>query len=174
MSEEENLAEKLKTVKERVEYLLERYPESRNDDFYLYILYVRHFEPELPIHRIHTIRDNQAINQIRDHKKMQAENPRRRPIPTNRPQGSKKAEKARKTLPEGDASDMRSRLRLKDELDLIWFKLDDLKAVLEKTEADLKAAKYTIDYILQRIEKLRSRYKPKHVTPVTTKEAENK
>ena len=47
MSEEENLAEKLKTVKERVEYLLERYPESRNDDFYLYILYVRHFEPEL-------------------------------------------------------------------------------------------------------------------------------
>jgi len=68
---------------------------------------------------------------------------------------------------------MRSKLKLKDELDLIWFKLDDLKAVLEKTEADLKAAKYTIDYILQRIEKLRNQYKPKHVTPVT-KEAEEK
>jgi len=44
---EANLAQKLKTVKEQVEWLLERYPESRNDDFYLYILYVRHFEPEL-------------------------------------------------------------------------------------------------------------------------------
>ena len=46
-SEEAELTRKLKTIKERVEYLLERYPEARNDDFYLYILYVRHFEPEL-------------------------------------------------------------------------------------------------------------------------------
>ena len=47
MTLEENLREKLKTVKERVEWLLANYPEARNDDFYLYILYVRHFEPEL-------------------------------------------------------------------------------------------------------------------------------
>ncbi|MCD6235699.1 MAG: hypothetical protein J7J94_01725 [Thaumarchaeota archaeon] len=47
MTLEANIAEKLKTVKERVEYLLEHYPEARNDDFYLYILYIRHFEPEL-------------------------------------------------------------------------------------------------------------------------------
>jgi len=47
MTTEADLAEKLKTVKERVEYILERYPEARNDDFYLYLLYVRHFEPKL-------------------------------------------------------------------------------------------------------------------------------
>ena len=47
MTLEENLREKLKTVKERVEWLLANYPETRNDDFYLFILYIRHFEPEL-------------------------------------------------------------------------------------------------------------------------------
>ena len=47
MSLEADLKEKLKTVKERVEYILEHYPEARNDDFYLYILYVRLFEPQL-------------------------------------------------------------------------------------------------------------------------------
>jgi len=44
---ENDLADKLKTVKERVEYILQHYPESRNDDFYLYLLYVRLFEPRL-------------------------------------------------------------------------------------------------------------------------------
>ena len=67
----------------------------------------------------------------------------------------------------------RNRLKLKDELDLIWFKLDDLKIILEKAESDIQVAKNTINYIMQRIEKLRNRYKPKHVTPVT-KEAEEK
>ena len=47
MTLEENLAEKLKTVKDRVEWILANHPEARNDDFYLYILYVRTFEPEL-------------------------------------------------------------------------------------------------------------------------------
>jgi len=47
MSLEADLKEKLKTVKERVEYILEHYPESRNDDFYLYLIYVRLFEPKL-------------------------------------------------------------------------------------------------------------------------------
>ena len=68
----------------------------------------------------------------------------------------------------------RNRLKLKDELDLIWFKLDDLKIILEKAESDIQAAKNTINYIMQRIEKLRNQYKPKHVTPVTTKEAREK
>ena len=44
---ENDLADKLKTVKERVEYILQHYPESRNDDFYLYLLYVRLFELRL-------------------------------------------------------------------------------------------------------------------------------
>ena len=37
----------LRTVVERVKWLLEEYPEARNDDLYLWILYVRHFDPEL-------------------------------------------------------------------------------------------------------------------------------
>jgi len=44
---ETDVAQKLKTVKERVEYILENYPEARNDDFYLYLIYVRLFEPKL-------------------------------------------------------------------------------------------------------------------------------
>ena len=47
MTLEENLAEKLKTVKDRVEWILANHPEARNDDFYLYLLYVRLFEPKL-------------------------------------------------------------------------------------------------------------------------------
>jgi len=41
--EEQQLLEKLRTVKERVEYLLERYPNARNSDLYLIILYLRKF-----------------------------------------------------------------------------------------------------------------------------------
>ena len=44
---EQRLLERLKTVKDRVEYLLEVYPESRNDDFYLWLLYVRIFDKNL-------------------------------------------------------------------------------------------------------------------------------
>jgi len=58
-----------------------------------------------------------------------------------------------------------------NELDLIWLKLGHLEKILEKAEDDLKAARNTIEYITQRIEKLRNQYKPKHVTPIT-KEAE--
>lgn len=41
--EEEELLEKLRTVKDRVEYLLARYPDARNSDLYLTILYLRKF-----------------------------------------------------------------------------------------------------------------------------------
>lgn len=33
----------LKTRKEQVEYLLEKYPNARNNDFYLLLLWLRHF-----------------------------------------------------------------------------------------------------------------------------------
>lgn len=42
-SDEKALLEKLRTVKERVEYLLEKYPNARNSDLYLIILYLRKF-----------------------------------------------------------------------------------------------------------------------------------
>ena len=45
--EVEDLVNRLRTVKERVEYILARYPETRNDDMYLWLIYVRLFEPEL-------------------------------------------------------------------------------------------------------------------------------
>ena len=45
--EEQQLLERLRTMKERVEYLLEKYPNARNSDFYLIILYIRKFVPEL-------------------------------------------------------------------------------------------------------------------------------
>jgi len=41
--EEEELLKKLKTVKERVEWLLQRFPNARNSDLYLTILYLRYF-----------------------------------------------------------------------------------------------------------------------------------
>ena len=41
--EEERVLERLKTVKERVEYLLKKYPSARNSDLYLAILYFRKF-----------------------------------------------------------------------------------------------------------------------------------
>ncbi len=42
-AEEEQLLEKLRTVKERVEYILSRYPNTRNSDLYLTIIYLRKF-----------------------------------------------------------------------------------------------------------------------------------
>ena len=44
---EEKILETLRTAKERVEYILEHYPETRNNDLYLWIIYVRLFCPEL-------------------------------------------------------------------------------------------------------------------------------
>lgn len=41
--EEQQILEKLKTVKERVEYILRKYPNARNSDLYLTILYLRKF-----------------------------------------------------------------------------------------------------------------------------------
>jgi len=41
------LLKKLKTVKERVEWLLENFPETRNDDLYLTILYWRYFDKKM-------------------------------------------------------------------------------------------------------------------------------
>jgi len=37
------LRNKLRTVKERVEYILEKHPNARNSDLYLIILYLRYF-----------------------------------------------------------------------------------------------------------------------------------
>ena len=42
-SEDEELLDKLKTTKERVEWLLYKYPNARNSDLYLTILYLRKF-----------------------------------------------------------------------------------------------------------------------------------
>jgi|GEM_PF-3060670 len=42
---ERELFKKLKTVKQRVEYLLRKYPKARESDFYLIILYLRKFTP---------------------------------------------------------------------------------------------------------------------------------
>jgi len=42
-SEDEELLDKLKTTKERVEWLLYKYPNARNSDLYLTILYLRRF-----------------------------------------------------------------------------------------------------------------------------------
>jgi len=67
---------------------------------------------------------------------------------------------------------MKKKNRISDEITLIWLKLDDLKLHLNKLESDIKRAKEAIEYIMQRIEKLRSRYKPKTKTAI--KEAENK
>ena len=41
--EEEELLSKLTTIKDRVRWLLVKYPNSRNSDLYLTILYLRHF-----------------------------------------------------------------------------------------------------------------------------------
>ena len=40
---ENELFKKLKTTRQRVEYLLQRYPKARESDFYLIILYLRKF-----------------------------------------------------------------------------------------------------------------------------------
>jgi len=45
--EEQQLLERLRTTKERVEYILAKYPDARNSDLYLIILYIRKFVPEL-------------------------------------------------------------------------------------------------------------------------------
>ena len=41
--EEQQLLNKLKTVKERVEWILQKYPNARNSDLYLTIIYLRKF-----------------------------------------------------------------------------------------------------------------------------------
>ena len=41
------LLKKLRTVKERVIYILDKYPETRNNDLYLWLIYVRLFDPVL-------------------------------------------------------------------------------------------------------------------------------
>lgn len=41
---EHNIVEELRTVKDRVKYLLEKYPNTRNNDFYLQLLYLKYFE----------------------------------------------------------------------------------------------------------------------------------
>jgi len=44
--EVERVKDRLKTWKERVEWVLARFPQARNDDFYLWLLCVRFFAPE--------------------------------------------------------------------------------------------------------------------------------
>lgn len=43
----EELLQKFRTTKERVEYILKKYPQTRNNDMYLWIMYVKTFVPEL-------------------------------------------------------------------------------------------------------------------------------
>jgi len=38
------LDQKLRTVKDRVEFLLQKYPPTRNNDFYLTLLYLKYFD----------------------------------------------------------------------------------------------------------------------------------
>jgi len=45
--EVEEEKEKFETIKDRVIYILENYPEARNSDFYLIVCYIREFVPEL-------------------------------------------------------------------------------------------------------------------------------
>jgi len=44
--EVEELKEKLRTIKQRVEFILANYPLTRNNDLYLWIIYLRTFSPE--------------------------------------------------------------------------------------------------------------------------------
>jgi hypothetical protein len=43
----EKIIEKFRTTRERVEFILKKHPNARNSDFYLVILYIRYFVPEL-------------------------------------------------------------------------------------------------------------------------------
>ncbi|MEO0252000.1 MAG: hypothetical protein ABIM44_07160 [candidate division WOR-3 bacterium] len=47
MTVEETLREKLKTIRDRVLYVMENYPETRNNDLYLWLIYVRLFDNDL-------------------------------------------------------------------------------------------------------------------------------
>ena len=47
LDDEDALIRRLRTVKSRVEYVLENYPETRNDDRYLWLIYIRLFCPEM-------------------------------------------------------------------------------------------------------------------------------
>ena len=44
MGEGNKILDEFKTVKARVEYILRKYPEARNDDRYLWLMYVREFD----------------------------------------------------------------------------------------------------------------------------------
>jgi len=66
---EEHLLRRLKTTKERVAYVLEHYPETRNDDRYLWLIYVRLFCPELSKYikyiPYHVLKNTPAFETIR-------------------------------------------------------------------------------------------------------------
>ena len=47
MGEGSKILDEFKTVKARVEYILRKYPEARNDDRYLWLMYVREFDPDM-------------------------------------------------------------------------------------------------------------------------------
>ena len=67
---------------------------------------------------------------------------------------------------------MRSKLKLKDELTILQMNLEKLEYSISVARREINQAQETLNYIMEKLQKLINRYnKPKHVTPVT-KEAE--
>ena len=69
---------------------------------------------------------------------------------------------------------MRSKLKLKDELTILQMNLEKLEYSISVARREINQAQETLNYIMEKLQKLINRYnKPKHVTPVT-KEAREK
>ena len=66
------------------------------------------------------------------------------------------------------------RLKRSDELTIILINLEQIEWAINRARGDLEHAQKGLNYIMQKLQKLKNRYdKPKRVTPVT-KEAEEK
>ena len=64
--------------------------------------------------------------------------------------------------------------KLRDELTIILINLEQIEWAINRARGDLEHAQKGLNYIMQKLQKLKNRYnKTKHVTPVT-KEAEEK
>jgi len=69
---------------------------------------------------------------------------------------------------------MRNKLKLKDELTILQMNLEKLEYSISVARREINQAQETLNYIMEKLQKLINRYnKPKHVTPVT-KEAREK
>ena len=64
------------------------------------------------------------------------------------------------------------RLKRSDELKILQIKLENTAFLINRAKGDLEQAQRTLQYVMEKLQKLINRYdKPKHVTPVT-REAE--